>query len=404
MIVSLAILANTASVALQSDNFELAIWLNPLNTDARVNLSDAYLKKKHVKNNLYIYNVIQRGKEYSAIDARLFSLDGVYQKKYGSTEKAQKLFSTSLAILPTEYQALIHKFKHYLEVKKYVKALDIINVITKRWPKRQNSFSTFIPLILLNTIAYEHATKLFTNSESIRLLLISSLVKNPVTTQLAINLIQTWKDTTGDNIWNLGNIVTKKLFLSKKYNTANLAFKAFLNRKQRDNYHFIYNGDFSLPFLKNSFDWAFRNQVGVFHTVKESHSKHIKKENKTYLEIRFSNKPIQYRNVSQYLKLAPGSYKISVDYFTKSLKTPKPIKMSIDCIRSNKRLTTLVFKSGNHDQIQSSAVFDFPVDECDISQIFLHTEFLAKSWRNRFSGILGINNISIDLVVDNNDK
>lgn len=399
-IVLLAILANTFSVALQGSNPETAIWLNPLNIDARINLVAKKIRPKNAPKSDGLSEAIQTGRKYAPINARLISLDGIYNEKNNSTSKAQELFSTSLAILPTEYQALAYKFRYLFNNQEYVKALDIINIVSKRWPKRQNTFLPFLPVIILNQAGFEHASKLFSSSRQLRILMITALVKNPVTINLAVKLVQNWNARDNNSYWDLGNFITRKLLKNNKINEANLAFRSFLTKKQQNEYKYIYNGNFANPPLKNAFDWTIKKQVGVSHKFKRR--KNSKNDNiqKPYLEIYFSGKPIQYRNVTQVLKFSPGDYTLNVEYFAKNLKTPKPIKISIYCIKPSVNLAVYTFDSTDTKTTASSIPFNVPSTNCDLAQIYIHTDFLAKSWRNRFSGTLGINNISIEQVVN----
>lgn len=208
-------------------------------------------------------DIIRIGQEYAPIDAHLISLDGIYNEKIGSSLRAQELFTTSLAILPTGYQALVYRFNYLFENKQYVKALDIINIVSKRWPKRQNTFQNFIPVIALNSAGFKHASKLFTSSRQLRILMVTALVRNPATIHLAVELVQNWDANDNTSFWKLGNFITKKLLNTNKYNEANLAFRSFLNKKQQSEYKYIYNGDFTNPSLKNHFDWSISKQVGV---------------------------------------------------------------------------------------------------------------------------------------------
>ncbi|PCH49495.1 MAG: hypothetical protein COC17_08420 [Hyphomicrobiales bacterium] len=400
VIVSLIVLANTFSVALQGSNPETAIWLNPLNVDARLKLVSKKIRQKDFSKSSELNETIQTGRKYAPINARLISLDGIYHEKIGSNSKAQELFSTALAILPTEYQALIYRFRYLFKKQEYVKALDIVNIVSKRWPEKQNTFTSFIPLIVLDKAGFKHTSMLFASSRQLRILIITALVRNPATISLAVQLVQNWDSGDENSYWNLGNFITRKLLKGKRYSEANLAFRSFLNAEQQANYQFIYNGNFANTSLKNQFDWTIRRQVGVVHNYKNKKIDINNAVQKPYLEIRFSGKPIQYRNVTQMLKLAPGNYNLILSYFAKKLRTPKPIKASVYCIEPSKLLATYTFDPEVKTDKLSNTPFTVPARECDIAQVYLHTEFVAKSWRNRFSGILGINNISIEQAVN----
>lgn len=396
-IVSLVILANTLSVALQNVNPNTSIWLNPLNINARIVLASEKLRKRDISQIDELKNIIHTGRKYAPIDARLISLDGIYNKSIGQPEKAQEHFSTSLAIQPTEYQALLYKFQHHYKKRQYIKALNIINIISKRWPDQKKTFLQFIPAIAITQTGFDHASKLFNTSNQLRLFLITALVKNPATIKLAVKLIQNWHGSSNRDYWNLGNYVTKSLLKSQKYNEANLAFRSFLNPREQNLYKYIYNGNFSKPFLRNYFDWVISEQIGVSHSIKQ---KRQNNKDQSYLEIRFLGKPIQYKNVSQYFKLSPGNYELKIDYFTKELTAPKPIKVTISCYTTKFNMVTFTFNSTGTKPDKGNLKFNVPNKKCELAQIYFHTDFIAKSWRNRYSGILGINSISLEKAVN----
>lgn len=398
VIVSLVILANTFSVALQGSNPETAIWLNPLNIDARLKLVSKKIRQKDFSKSSNLTGDIQKGRKYAPIDARLISLDGIYNEKTGNDLKAQELFTTSLAILPTEYQALIYKFRFLFKKHEYVKALDIINIVSKRWPEKQNTLLPFLPVIILDKAGFERATKLFSTSKQLRQLMITALVKNPTTINLAVKLVLNWEANDNDSYWRLGNSITGKLLKSKNVKDANLAFRSFLSKEQQSEYKYIFNGNFANRPLKNSFDWTIKKQVGVSHNFKQKKINQNDSIQKPYLEVHFSGKPIQYRNVTQVLNLSPGNYTLNLEYFTKKLKTPKQINISIYCIDPSVNLAVYTFVPSDRKTTKASVQFKVPTKNCNFAQIYLHTDYVAKSWRNRFSGILGIHNISIEQI------
>lgn len=395
-IASLAILANALSVAFQNENPDISVWLNPLNVQARINLASKNLRGKNKPASSNVKNIIETGRKYAPLNAALISLDGIYHKNIGEIEKAQEHFSTSLAILPTEYHGLIHKFEYQFNNRQYVKALDILNIMSKRWPDRQNTFQHFIPAIVITQKGFEHASKLFDNSKQLRFLLISALVKNPATANLAVKLVENWNVGKDDNYWRLGNFITFKLIKRGQLNEANIAFRSFLKKNNQDDYEYIYNDKFEKQILSNPFDWSIRKQIGVGHNIKK---KRIDGELETYLEIKFLGKPIQYRNITQLVRLPAGAYKLRTHYFTKDLITPKPIKLSINCYNSNSQLATYIFDSKNSKSRTGEIKFNVPSKNCDLAQLYFHTDFLAKSWRNKYSGILGIEKISIEKIV-----
>lgn len=394
-IASFAILVNAAANFLEENSPEISVGLNPFNTNARIRLILEQLATAENGNYDEVTQSIQEGMSKAPIDARLISLDGLIAETSSGIDSALPKYAKSLAILPTEFQALLRMISYQYAENSHVKALNLINGFIRRWPKKGNQVEAFIPALTSSDEGFKRANVLFETSAPMRILLISALAKNPDTLSIATKLVQHSSKKDKKEIWRLGNFIVDKLFKEKRYKQAYLVFRSFLSSTELARAKYVYNENFDSKPSGSIFDWRFRKQAGVTNEIKALNNSPNSDDKSNILEIKFHNTPLQYRGPSQQLVLSAGAHILNINYESRNLKTPKPVKVDLKCLQKRDPLATYEFNGLDSEKQSVSLSFFVPSTSCDLVTLSIGTDFVAKSWSNLFSGILNIYKISV---------
>ena len=182
---------------------------------------------------------------------------------------------------------------------------------------------------------------------------------------------------------DLVNLVTTKLVASNRAAEAFALFRA--TRPPGSDLAYVSNGEFRQPSSGNPFDWRILDQAGVeFRPAGDGHG----------LDIRFLDAPLRLRNVSQVLRLAPGRYRLAVDYDASALRAPKPLRMIIACFGA----PAVLADASLDPQISSASAtadFEVPVNGCALARIALASDQAPASWKKRFAGTLRLLRVAI---------
>lgn len=372
---------NGASGLVSSFDPAFALRINPLRSDDRVSVAIENIRDSDVD------DLVEKGLYLSPIDARFYSLKGVTAEKEGDRQTASEFYRYSLDLLPTESQALGRQFIFDIEQERYASATEKLEILGRRWPGRWSNIEPALPVLLSHPESYDLIMRRFIAYPPLTMLLLRSLTKSAETLPFAYRLTVDWHDLGNADLNGVINSVTNSFLREKRYTDAYLLFQ--LTRPENSRSGYVYNDAFAMPFSGNAFDWKVRNQAGVsFDQVPDNGNIF------SALSMRFLDNPIQFRNVTQLVRLIPGPYEATISYEGRDLIMPKPIRFAIRCIPSNAISLSAPLQEGTYERSESHA-FRVPVENCALQELFLYNDKLPLSWRNRYRGTLVLKSIKI---------
>lgn len=365
-----------------------ALRLNPLNAEARVNQILQMLRERTVSHDA-LRKAAREGIRFSPLDARFYSLMGIIELRMGRREAAGRFFDHALTLLPAEFQALAHKLVHDLEDDNLPAAIDHMEMIGRRWPGHWPFLEPVLPSLLSREWAFSEIAGRFGPNARLRALLIRSLERNEKSLPFAYDLLLKWHDCGLKGLDQHISRVTSRLVQEKRYADAFLLFRLTRPTGTESEAGYVYNGEFRLPISGNSFDWQIRPQAGVDFQFQEEAN------DRKSLVVRFLETPIRFHNITQFLRLPPGQYRLSLSFSAEALVAPKPLQVGIRCKDSNKVLVAVALEDGSTVNVENTAGFSVPPENCSLQTLYFFTDPMPLSWRNRYRGVLRVNHVSI---------
>lgn len=397
MVVSGAVLLNAASSTLSKIDPPLALALNPFNAEARIALALTEMDASSGSHTDDLRELIADGIRLAPIDARFYSLMGILEQQAGNRASASRLFDHALALMPTEFQALIHRLAYDIESNDLFAAVDRVEILGRRWRERWSLVEPALPVLLANENAANKLMSRFGSEQGLRRLLIGSLAVSANTLSHAYQVLVRWHRMGVDELNEAINLVTRRMIKEERYADAFLLFR--LTRPREASMGYVYNGEFRLPPSGNPFDWQLKSQAGVDLRISRGKSA-VKSgaapgQGEHFVTMRFLDNPIRLKNVTQFVRLAPGNYRLAIGYASDDLTAPEPLQLAVRCVRPHQVLATIELVAGSTGSREDSAGFAIPPADCGLQEIYIFNEPMPMSWRNRYSGAIRIDHIAI---------
>ncbi|MEL6735487.1 MAG: hypothetical protein AAFO98_06355 [Pseudomonadota bacterium] len=396
-----ALLATSLSAALQSSTSLSAVKLNPFNAEARVQVVAAALNDKALAaaNREKLNVLVQDGLALSPLDARLHAMWGIWTEQFQSPKEARPHFKTALALLPTENQSLLRALDAALKDRAMERAVQIIDVISRRWPKFWPDIAPALPAILSDQKALDAAVESFSQAETQfgRARLIKSLLEIDGAERQAAYLIKRWQAMGVTPIWRHANNVTSKLAASGQPRAAYLFFLSMLTDEQQEQAGYIFNGTFDYQPSGNMFDWQIRNQAGISIDRLGGSSSDFQPSS-TGMRISFLDAPVRLRNLRQFLQLPSAQFDLELTLSTNGLRGPGPIKLALDCLGQRTRVATVEIPFRAEDNTRLVQRLQIPQDNCAAQEIYLYNDKFVGSWTNRYVGNVHLHSVRLTLV------
>ena len=265
--------------------------------------------------------------------------------------------------------------------------------------------SPILGVLATHAEAFEAIEAKFGNDDLLRRLIIGSLSQIDVTLPLASRLLLDWNARGVGDIGQLVDQVTARFVQKKQYSEAFRLFRTTHPLGPADESELVYNARFDRPLSGNVFDWQMRSQAGVDIRIADLSGSlakanpvpddHSRRGDRKALSIRFLDNPIQFRNVSELVRLSPGPYRLSVTYEADTLEMPKPLKLGVSCYGKGPDLGTITFKSGDLGLTTAQSDFSVPDSGCELQQLLVYNDPMPMSWQNRYSGVLILHQVSL---------
>jgi hypothetical protein len=380
----------TAGLLLTSQLFEiknpaLALKLNPLSTEARIKLVVQQLTANPARAAEAMQTSLD-GLKLNRLDARFLSLAGLSAQVENKPDQAEAFFRSSLAISPTEFQALSAMLRIDLAAGRSKEAAQLFDLLSRRWGSQSETFTPLIPAIVSDPAGLEEIRTLFIIPNARRDLVLLGLLEVDGAVGTATDLVAQWAAAYVPDRGALVNQVTTKL-LNLKQDQAAYLFHLSTGGADSNETAYIKNGTFSKKPDGSVFDWTVAKQRGVNVTI----------DSVTGAWIQFLDSPVLFDNLSQLTALAPGRHEFQIEYMTRYLKTPAPVRAEVRC-RSGKLLASITIDGQSNPLRKSSVFFDVPQADCVLQRFSMSSDRLPESWQNRYSGEITLRSVIIERI------
>lgn len=371
-----------------------ALSIYPLNTEARIALIGEALNGN--EDAVDVEDETRRGLVLDPVDARFFSILAELHQRKGDAEKAHALFQTAHRISHTEHHALKNLIRISVENGSYGEAVRTADILFRRWPERFSELAPFIATLITQEEAYAVFLELSGEGLPWRGRLISFLASDedfsPLAHRLLLDLAVTEVPPTRAEKAALLNGYWRQ----RAYADAYRLFLMTLSEEERSLTGFVHNAGFSEAQEPQLFAWSYRNTPEAdirFSSAPAPYNGAI---------VRFLDKPAREVVLRQNLVLPQGSFRLKVDTSAFSLRTPRDLFLTVNCVRPNRELARLQLPEGNYRD--NTIELDFEVADCPAQTIRLETGLVAESWRHRYSGQIVLHNVAITRAVGEQDR
>ena len=392
---------NTISNRLERTHPEIALALVPVNLEARLSAIVRALAENATgiepDVGAQLLELAAAGIRLSPIEAKFYSLIGVIRFRLGEPAAAESAFDRALALEPTDRFGLRFKILFLVQRREFSDTAPLLETFARRWPEDWSDLDPALPSVLVDTEGLEAVSGRFVQDESLRKLLIGSLAKQEQTLSIAHSLLLDWHRLGVEGLDPLVNRITARLINAARVRDAWFLFRLTRDAGSGEQVGFVYNDEFEREPSGNVFDWQLRRQAGVdMRIVERFPDRRGSGGRRKMLAIRFLNSPIRFENVTQLVRLTPGTWEISVRYSATDLRAPKPLKLAVQCSSDRTTLATLLFDQGDVEPVSISTGFTVPVSGCFEQRLVMRNDSLTESWQNRYEGTLYIDNIKIE--------
>lgn len=369
---------------------EAAFRLNPLNTDARVAWLVAKLNESGRLSppSPELFAATRTGLIVTPIDARLHSLAAELSLRSGDTEGAYRLFRQAHRISHTEIHALQYLIASAIEAGDYGTAVEHIDVLLRRWPRRFDAVGPLLPQLLSQEPAYQAVMTAMMADAPWRSQLIGGLAGQEQGLGFAYRILMDLANSEQPPTRREISSTIRAFMAAKRYNEGYRLFRFTIPPEERHLAGFIHNSVFQADSLDAPpFSWQLRNTRAAEIRLSTEGSL-------PGAAVRFLNTPAKNLVLNQALVLPPGRYRLTAQVDASSLRAPRSLYWRISCLDPRQELLRLQVPEGSYQDRQLEAVFD--VGQCGVQRIELATDVVAESWQNRYSGQVRFHFVKIE--------
>lgn len=354
----------------------MALAINPLNTEARINALTAELNAAApdlVTAQLSAEQLIRQ----APADARGYSLLGAVYERRGDVERAFSLFEAALQHSKTEIYALLRLAGRALAAGNAERGLYYVDLILRRWPEEvPQAFGIVVAAAKDPEGSAVVAAKLG-ELPPWRGRAIRELLKDRHGLPFVQELL-TREGATGAAPRRAEiNATVAALAEAKAVRAAEALFIATLPTAERASAGYVNDGTFQGSSSGNYFGWQAKSN-GASEVMLPAPG--------GGLGVRFRDTPARLGNITQRLALPPGRYRIASEATARRLEAPKRLYWRVACQDGTGTLSELEVP----DQLDARQIvyaeFEVPLDGCDLQRLSLETDAKTDSWRDRYKG------------------
>lgn len=372
---------------------ERALSFNPFNSRASIALLAEGLTGSDALSLLpALDEAAQDAIRYAPINALAYGLMGEVRLGEGERHTADALFDIALSLSRTEANALQRTLERAIKRGDYRAAIEKLNIFSRRWPAHFASLAPVIPQLLRTPDGYATALSTLSAEPPWRSRLLQFLDRDPGSIDLAYRLQLDLNGNTDDTRPREIGRTLSGLLRNKRYDQAYRLFLLTLNETDRAHYGYVFNGGFDLAPSGRPFDWNLKSRPGV----KISREAMDTADGEDFqLKLQFLGKPVKRIDVSQYLYLPAGQYKLTLNVDASDLEVPKGLHLNIVCTEPKRTVSRIDVLPGSYRNETLEANFTLPDSTCKMFRLAMGTDLIAESFRYRYSGTLEIDNVSL---------
>ena len=383
---------NGTSAYLENINPSLALWINPFNSDARVNTLIDALQRNDGSQLGELEKLAESGIRLAPQDARGYSVLGEIKQRQGYRDEAQKLYFEALTIAPTEIHALINRLNEAGKTGDFEVALEAMDVILRRWPQYAKDVLPAVDHFIGEPEGAAWLRSTLANEPPWRGTIISHLISSPAGIDFVQNLLlDEAKNGKRQNQAELSHTITALL----RGGATDQAYRLFLltlNDDERQDRGDVFNSAFTLTPSGKPFDWVIAKATGIDFEFANL----ALPEDEQGLRVSFRNSPAKRVGISQLLKLGPGQYRLLATATARNLDAPKGLNWMIVCQAPGATsLAQLEVLEKTYRLKEASTHFTVPPEGCPLQLLALRTGVTTSSWRMRYNGTVIFNSIRV---------
>jgi len=388
---SLALASGTAQL-LEGTAPKAALLLDPFDTNARVNDLTAQLNDTTEDHDLpALEAAAETTIAFAPADARGYSLLGEIRALQGRSDDATALYKHAVDLSGTEILALTNLLADAMTGHRYVEATTYLDPLLRRWPAYWDKVSADIPIIALDHDGGGAAAlkSLLDQHPPWRLQTLSLLTSAPSTLPFVEELFTTEAASSTPPPWNELNLVVVSLVNQARFGPAYGFFLSTLAANHRPLAGYIFDPHFTGARSGSFFAWQVKSTQDADVSIGgDSGSPH--------LDVDFIDTPARLGNVTQYLNLPAGHYKLSTTVSATDLSAPKGVYWVVNCVRTAVEMGRLPIPNGTYRGSTIDATIDIGPGACGLEQIALVTGTKTDSQVDRYSGSLTFDSLTFE--------
>ncbi|MER8848747.1 tetratricopeptide repeat protein [Mesorhizobium australicum] len=374
----------------------VSLALDPLNVDALIGEIAGKLNQTNDGADLDGLAIKARNAlRFNVADARLYSLIGEIKYRQGEKDQAFELFDRARMLSKTEIHALQRSIDRSVETGNLVRAVAEIDILLRRWPDQFSTVAAGWPAILANPDGYGAVLAAIRAQAPWRGKLLSTLGQNhqglAAANQLLLDLAGSSTPPTSNEL----SAVIDGHIKQRQYDPAYRLFLFSLSDEERKLGGYVFNGGFEPVQSGKPFDWVIHDRSGMEITFAGSRDAGESDRGAT---IRFLNTPVKNAALQQFIKLPPGSYRISLNASATTLKLPRDLFWSLRCVAPSREIARFNIPEGTYNRRRQTLDFTVEPAACPMQLLRLETDAIAQSWRFRYVGTLVMHKLSIERV------
>ncbi len=367
---------NAASQLLEDSDSALAATLNPLNTDARINVLATELNSSSAP----VDQLANEGAALVALssaDARGYSLVGAIEERQGDAAASAAWYTRALDHSRTERYALTRMLSFSLASGDVATATRYFDLLLRRWYQFTAQIAPLAHGLVANPTGAVALKAALDKNPPWR----SSVVRELMTSLPGVRFIAdviasspqrnaAWRDdlaTTINGFMALGAPME-----------AYALFQQTLSPDEAARAGYVFDPGFTQVGSGRSFDWSAVPTATVDASLPAG-------PETPGLRIRFLDSPAKLGRPSQTMYLPAGSYTLFTTASSTALAAPKGLYWQVRCIKPDAAIGRLDVGEGTYAGKTFTATFTVPAD-CPLQKLSLESGVTTSSWRDRNGG------------------
>lgn len=377
---------NAASQLLEDSDPTLAATLNPLNTDARVNVLAAQLNAGDTP----LDQLAEEARALvtmSSADARGYSLVGAIAERRGDIAAASASYAAALDHSRTERYALTRMLFLSLDTGDIATATRYFDLLLRRWGEYAADIAPLVHDIAAQPEGAQALKVALEQDPPWRSAVVRELLAGSDGVRFVADLLAGTRQR-GD-FWrnDLANTINRLINLAAGAEAYAL-FQGTLSSDEEALAGYVFDPGFTRPGLRRSFDWSAVDSSSMADVSLPASSQ------SPGLRLRFLDSPAKLGRPAQVLFLPPGNYVLSADASGQALIAPKGLFWQLRCLSPGQEVARLELPEGTYTGQTRTVAFAVP-DNCALQRLTLETGVTTSSWRDRYGGEVLITDVHV---------